>query len=314
MENTEPVNISGIPVPLEVLLDQEKQHNRTAPPIASVGISISDSDDMEALGYTRQHLEDALTETARYLLANRYRLVYGGDLRTGGFTYQLSDLVKMYSPGSADFFWVTNYLAWPLYHALTLQQQATLNSMGIEMLKGEAPPGSDAACFASLGTVDDKLDCAMGLRLMRRAMVRNTNVRIIMGGQLTGYKGCMPGVVEEALLAIEAKQPLYLCGAWGGAAAAIIDAVLKGESEWLTKEYQSRQEGYAALLDAWNVQYADDRIDYAVIVQKFYEKGVSGLSAVNGLSDWENQRLFCTPHPQEMIFLILRGLKRVFGY
>jgi hypothetical protein len=54
-----------------------------ASPLAGmrIGISISESPDMAVLGLGPEHLEDAMSEIARRLLACGASLVYGGDLR-----------------------------------------------------------------------------------------------------------------------------------------------------------------------------------------------------------------------------------------
>ena len=41
--------------------------------------------------------------------------------------------------------------------------------------------------------------------------------RICLGGKTSGYEGRIPGVQEEAQLALEYNKPLYLMGGFGGA-------------------------------------------------------------------------------------------------
>ncbi len=43
----------------------------------------------------------------------------------------------------------------------------------------------------------------------------------------------MPGVVEEAILAVELGQPIYLAGGFGGAAAAVARRLGAGPFDWL---------------------------------------------------------------------------------
>ena len=63
----------------------------------TIGISISDSPDMKALGLGDGHLRDAMTEVATYLLASGDDLAYGGDLRENGFTWTLFELASRYT-------------------------------------------------------------------------------------------------------------------------------------------------------------------------------------------------------------------------
>ena len=52
----------------------------------TIGISISESDNLSELGYGVSHQKDAIIEIARYILAAGGKLAYGGDMRQGGFT------------------------------------------------------------------------------------------------------------------------------------------------------------------------------------------------------------------------------------
>jgi len=52
---------------------------------------------------------------------------------------------------------------------------------------------------------------------MREQLLVRTQARIMLGGRTTGYKGKYPGLVEEALLTLQAGKPLYLMGGFGGA-------------------------------------------------------------------------------------------------
>jgi hypothetical protein len=61
-----------------------------------IAISISDTSDMGVRGLGKEHLEDAMAEIARHLLAWGAQLAYGGDLRPGGFTELLFELVNRY--------------------------------------------------------------------------------------------------------------------------------------------------------------------------------------------------------------------------
>lgn len=50
---------------------------------------------------------------------------------------------------------------------------------------------------------------------MRRESIYSTHARICVGGQLFGYNGKMPGVLEEILIAIDYNQTIYLLGDLG---------------------------------------------------------------------------------------------------
>jgi hypothetical protein len=86
---------------------------------------------------------------------------------------------------------------------------------------------------------------------MRQRMTAETDVRIVMGGRMTGQQGRWPGVVEEAYLAIRAGQPLFIAGGLAGAAARVAGAVQGGWPVELTTDHQrTRTRGYDELLVA----------------------------------------------------------------
>src|SRR5436309_455279 len=103
----------------------------------AVAISISDSPDLRVLGLGNEHLVDSMAEVARHLLAMGARLIYGGDLRPGGFTEVLFELIARYRR-DADLgderVGVTNVLAWPVHMSLEVQQLRELS----ESLRGVA--------------------------------------------------------------------------------------------------------------------------------------------------------------------------------
>ena len=92
-----------------------------------IGISISESEDLQKLGFGDAHLIDAKIEIARYLLASGVTLMYGGDLRDDGYTRILFDLVESYSIKNFEKEYLINYLGWPLDYTLSEDLQASLS-------------------------------------------------------------------------------------------------------------------------------------------------------------------------------------------
>ena len=56
------------------------------------------------------------------------------------------------------------------------------------------------------------------LTTMREQMVNDINARVVLGGQIRGYAGGLPGLVEEGLLALRRSQSVFLLGCMGGCA------------------------------------------------------------------------------------------------
>jgi hypothetical protein len=255
----------------------------------AIAISISESADMGVLGLAEEHLRDAMAEVARHLLAVGARLIYGGDLRSKGFTELLFELVARHSRDEAPGAAVTNYFAWAVH--ISMDQQ-TIKSV-IDQLKGIA----EVVFLAGDGKVlshEDRLKAnpqvatqdqwANSLTAMRRVLTEVSDARIVLGGRVDGYKGYMPGVAEEALSALQAGQPLYILGGFGGCARDIAE-----ELGIATKRGTSRS--------TWSARSA------------FTGYNAEGLR--NGLDSTENALLVRTVHVDQAVSLILRGLMRL---
>ena len=261
--------------------------DRRAPrPIA---VSISESPDMGVYGLSRGHLREALADFAMHLLASGDDLAYGGDLREKGFTELLFDLVARYRrpdelrtrPP------VTNYLAWPVHISMTGEELCQLEAD----LRG-------TACLAILSQDGSRLTMAErqalerrepvgrewneGLATMRKAMLAETDARVILGGQVEGYKGRMPGVAEEALLSLRTGQALFVVGGFGGCTRDIAETLALVEP-WAGSRHQ------------WPGREA------------FREWCAGDLQ--NGLSEDENRVLARTSYVDEAVDLVLRGLR-----
>lgn len=258
----------------------------------AVAISTSESQDMPALGLSDEHLRDAMTEIARHLLALGARLVYGGDLRANGFSKLLFELVARHCRDADEDdnrTGVVNYLAWPVHIRMTLTD--------LEQFSADLAGSSELICLALNGTrltMDERQGLAQlqptdsewstGLTAMRRIMRSETHARIVLGGRVDKYKGVMPGIAEEALLSLQIRQPLFLLGGFGGCARDIAET-LGLVPRW------------AASRPFWPGRH------------KFEAFTVSDLN--NGLTAEESATLARTPHVDQAVTLILRGLLRL---
>ncbi len=288
----------------------------------AIGISISESDtgELQALGLSNDHLQIAMLEIARQCLAQGAQLVYGGDLRPNGFTEGLLELVRYHNDAlKKEYQPVSNFLAWPLKATLEIAWAAQ-NKDAISIKVQKAPEELITAGLITdpnnPGTSNDVSGYvwARCLTAMREEIVQKTRPRIMMGGRTLGFKGKYPGLVEEALLTLQAKKPLFLLGGYGGASHAICQALQGEQPEALTESYQCRNEPYKTLLQEYNHRIADQQldltpIDYQALCKTFAEIGIRGLN--NGLSDEENLVLFTTNNTEQAIGLILTGLTKV---
>ena len=291
-----------------------------------VALSISDSPDLAAQAMGSVHLDDAMSELARYLLNQGAHLVYGGDLRPGGFTERLLELVAAYNdesdgqplppPTHGDAFAsqrLSNYVAWPISLKYSDAQLAQHYLKGvfefIEPADDLKLSATQRAQFVKPDTTEQRYWWFRCLTVMREAMADACDARVLLGGQTRGFSGGMPGLVEETLLALERQQPVFLIGGMGGCARVIIDAILGQQPAELTVEYQTDGKQFAdykRFLEEQAAQQHPVQVDYPAMVARLNAAGIDGLN--NGLSDDENRELFTTPHVLLMVSLVMKGL------
>lgn len=284
-----------------------------------VGISISEvqGDDFSSNHMYADHLIRLAQDLARHLLARSATLIYGGDLRPDGFTEFILDeatILKERVGGSKAY--VENHLAWPLYVSdqEIVAWRARYHQV-METKQHDIP--SDVACglskdvFLPPNTPQNSYIWSRCLTEMRKKSIFSSNVRICVGGKFSGYKGKMPGVLEEIVLAFNAKKPLFLLGAFGGVVGDVCKVILNDEvPDSLTEDWQiSHNAGYSDLQKLAHSHEHD--CNYELIIKTIKQFKVSKLSAQAGLNELDYQRLILSPFTDECVYLILKGLSKI---
>lgn len=254
----------------------------------SIGVSISDSPDIHSLGLSKRHLRDAMAEIALHLLSKGISLAYGGDLRQHGFTHLLAELMNRYQnhPQHNGSIEVVDYLAWPVHISMTTNELSKFSSdhkhaarLIFLTLNGTR---LDLDKRMTLRNQDPREDeWIVGLTAMRKAMRNGICARVVLGGTVTGFKGSMPGIAEETYLSLEAHQPVYLLGGFGGCTRDIAETIGM-ISPW------------AGSRDNWSGR------------KQFRSYTPDDLR--NGLTQNENMVLAETPHIGQAASLVVRGL------
>ena len=259
---------------------------------SNVALSISDSPDMAVLGLSNEHLQDAMAELALSLLSSGTSLAYGGDLRAHGFTELLFELLIRYQdhPHHRGQITVTNYLAWPVHIRMAAADLAAFSSghEGSARLVFLARDGSQLEQKQRLALPSHEPDddeWAEGLTRMRVVMRQETQARIVLGGRVEGYKGRMPGIAEETLVSLQAQQPVFLLGGFGGCTRDIAETI-----GLVNRWAGSRGEGWGG--------------------RPNFERYSPG-DLHNGLSDEDNAILARTPHIDQAVALVTRGLNQL---
>jgi SLOG cluster2/TIR domain len=302
-----------------------------------IALSMSESSDIVRYGMDELHFDSVMAEISRYLLIKGATLVYGGHLGKKGYTERLFELVRTHnnpevygSPVSR----IVNVRGWPLPR-LTVDLKAEEQDAG-EIIEIPRPADINEtlhkdftaapAPFASETSAAHRFAWARGMTEMREFQADATRsgilARIVLGGTYgptekvaedgtrteRWYSGRIPGVLEEAWLSARAGQPVFLLGAFGGAARLVIDLLCGIDREEATWGYQ-KEAPYSIEMR----QLYEDRglkwTDYPEIVKLLRDKGVAGLNPL--LEPTESERLFDSVDPLEIVELILLGLSKL---
>jgi hypothetical protein len=313
VEVLESLNPSNINVTTPTAIAVEHDPGVSGSPFKGqfIGLSISNSADLSTLGMGLVHLEDAMVECARNLLAQGASLAYGGDLRPGGFTTVLFELVRAHNrAGSKER--IHNYLAWPIGLRI---DPAIWHEYMDEIRDYRVPPpadlGVDPDVYVGPDDMPGRYAWSRSLTAMRAEMNGHTAARVLIGGQVIGFKGKYPGLLEESLLALRSKKPLYVMGGVGGCARSIVDALKGRVPDAFTEVFQSADPLFAPMSARYQTDVAAGKgtpIDYAGELRYLQASGLAGLN--NGLTHAENEILAMSKNLPEIVYLVLKGLSQ----
>lgn len=321
---------TGVPVttPLSRLAKERPLMGRR------IALSMSESTDIQRYGFDDIHLREAMIEVSRYLLLKGATLVYGGHLGDEGYTQALFELVRAYHniEGVTRMERIINYLGWPLPYNQELvakfSQVARLKRiprpLDLDTCPGKASADTvEAKPFPADQSAEYRYCWARGMTTMREAQVTADSgiaARIILGGKFgppeqgpgsgeKWYSGRIPGVLEEVALSARAGQPVFLIGAFGGAAALAIDLIEGKDRPEATWDYQRRAPNAEAMRALYD-QCGQSWWDYPEMVALLRHTGVVGINPL--LSEDENRELFHSRNASRMIELILSGLAHLY--
>jgi hypothetical protein len=189
----------------------------------AVGISVAESDDLAAHGYTAEDVNRVTIRLSEALLGAGARLVFGHDWRPDGVMDAICRIAVKYQPTpplrKAAGPLIRNLLPWPEQPALDPEMRRDLEQRGIMKVETAGLPES------SWSSPTDKTARAIALTHLRRQLASQTDARVCVGGKEEKFGGFYPGIVEEAYNATIAGQPLYVGSFLGGAAARLVDAI-----------------------------------------------------------------------------------------
>jgi hypothetical protein len=197
-----------------------------------VGISISESEEMERLGFDRREMNRCVVRLSESLLGAGARLAFGHDWRPGGVMEAVAALAVRYFNLRRDEKGeplgeppIINRVEWTREPFLW-QERRVPPSLATE----HPPPVSPMARLLE-GIVEAKRapqpatgsnEPADTLTAMREELAGLCHLRICLGGKLTGYSGRKPGIIEEAQLTLARGRPVLASNIFGGAARVVV--------------------------------------------------------------------------------------------
>lgn len=284
--------------------------------LTRIGLSISSADEIlvpdrnNPRGVTRnglgqRHVDDLFCEIARLLTVLHYQIALGTDLRSDGFTHQLLAVLDTYRRGVARQDLLVWYRPSPSNNSApfaTIDEQETRGTN----MRGTDDPGEWAEPIDVAWPTGTERSEARGYTLLRETMNSDCAARIFFGGKLKNYKGAYPGVLEELLLALKSKSPIYLLGGLGGVARGAWDTISGGPlPELFTLDGQRGAHPlHAPLADKEAETFYND------LRRELEEVRKEGLTARNFLEPEDNAALATTTSPAVIATLISRGLAK----
>ncbi len=299
-----------------------------------VGLSIGFNPELGALGLGSEHFEELVLAVTRCIVEAGGRIAFGGMLRTSGMTETLLTLARslVSDDDSADApdpqARVLSYQRWP---ALPDVEQIARDVGVCEyvLVDSPLPAAQRLAHDARLSSPERSRQGAHALSAMRRAMASGghrssagrpaprLDARLVAGGLCTGFNGFLPGVLEEALYALEDRQPLFVLGGFGGGAALLARALLDTEAQpqmqpafhrQASAAFRQLEQGLAAHGEQGLTEALFERLVHAI--DRIRADPAAGLA--NGLDAAENHRLMRSDRLAEIIDMLRLGMSRLW--
>jgi hypothetical protein len=213
---------------------------------------------------------------------------------------------------------IRNLIAWPDQPPLWGEDE--LEQMrGVLEIRQIAPPDAlptDEPATSEFG----KYIRARSLTAMRQALPTICQTRLCLGGPLSPREGAtwrLPGIIEEALYAYRANQPLFISGALGGASKALSDVILHRRlgdearasfftpADMVARYLQFASPGTVAPSNA-----ASTETGWSAL-QECSDMELATLCQRSKLSEDEYCSLLATDDTERVMVMVLAGISRI---
>lgn len=282
--------------------------NRTEVPI----------DDSARTGFPDWQVNHITVQLVAALFGQGAGVVFGHDWRDNGVMEAVHAFARnMQSSISAgkqkEDQLLCNVLPWPDEPKLTQTEQQQLSST-LRIERAGLP--TEVERYAAEANTNQQLYAYLrsrGLTHLRWRLSEMSEARLCLGGRMSSFQGRYPGIIEETLIAVHAKKPIFLVGLLGGATTQVI-AALRGEGP--RGVFQTLPDVRAAyerppIPESDERTHGDRTFNEAEVWESFRRVGIEGIAARNKFSVEENLELFQTPVFDRIVTLLLIGLARL---
>lgn len=257
--------------PLQEMILQNEIKNK------KIMLSISENEDIVDLS-----IKSLLSDMIKYFIAFDFQILYGGNLKYENKEMNLViqilktlDFYKKIDVISSDKR-VINYVAYPL-NITSEDRIKTMKEIDYIFINPDNLPLEEAQTNFSNNKIWEK-----SLSAMREKIVEDSDYLIIAGGKTRGFKGKMPGILEEFLNGLKNKKSIFLLGAFNGVTKEIINYI---QGEEISEEMKK--------------------------FERYLEEIPKNISLNNGLTEEENKILFELENSSQIIELILKGIRNL---
>ncbi|WP_038164482.1 hypothetical protein [Verrucomicrobium sp. BvORR106] len=206
-----------------------------------IGISISESEDLPAIGLDARAVNDFTVDICRRLIALGACVVLGHDWRAGGIMESVTKFALAYrgEHGKPSHPLIQNVLAAPDMPGLSEDERKELQSYVVTRSVTWAPEIRTENSESEISQYSKSFhpgseSRAANLFAMRYELAKRCDIRLVIGGRILGHQGKVPGLIEEAWLTMESGKPVLCSTGLGGVAERIVDPSRNEELPWVS--------------------------------------------------------------------------------
>lgn len=259
-----------------------------------LGYSVATPNDISKYGYLDRHLYSYLIELGRYFIYHKIKFSYGGDINYSDEISYMKAFAIMTDYYREDMSYkITNYLTERTKNRISLNErikyEAYVNFIEPKYLMDETYKENDNIYISKARSN------------MRIQMNEKITSRIVIGGRITTTKAFC-GILEEFLLAMESRKPIYLIGVFGGM-SKIIGDIIFGKVHPDELDYKSFSTDNQLVAEYERLE--NKKFDYYSIFKSLFNQ-TTLLN--NGLNLEDNLELFSCKNPRRAFQLIAKGI------